>query len=95
MHSMLQVLSGIQVEGRFFAKGSRLQVIEAGDSCLVLPDLDTHITLCAMPRKNLGRLTLFRLMLVNHRVGLMSEQKRWGLDANDVCSSLAESAPDC
>jgi hypothetical protein len=86
---MMQVLSGIQVEGRFFAKGCRLQVIEAGDSCLVLPDLD------AMPRKNLGRLTLFRLMLVNHRVGLMSEQRRWGLDANDVCSSLAGSEPDC
>ena len=95
MHSMMQVLSDIQVKGRFFAKGSRLQVVEAGDSCLVLPDPDTHTTLCAVPRKNLSRLTLFRLMLVNHRVGLMSEQKRWGLDANDVCLSAAESAPDC
>ncbi|AIJ46247.1 hypothetical protein O987_10610 [Comamonas testosteroni TK102] len=95
MHSMMQVLRDIQVEGRFFAKGSQLQVIEAGDSCLVLPDSDAHTTLCAVPRKNLGRLALFRLMLVNHRVGLMSEQKRWGLDANDVCSSIAESAPDC
>jgi len=95
MHSMMQVLCDIQVEGRFFAKGSRLQVIEAGDSCLVLPDPDAHTTLCAVPRKNLGRLTLFRLMLVNHRVGLMSEQRRWGLDAEDVCSSIAESAPDC
>lgn len=95
MHSMMQVLSDIQVEGRFFPKGSRLQVIEAGDHCLVLPDLEAHTTLCAVPRKNLGRLTLFRLMLVNHRVGLMSKQERWGLDANDVRSSIAECAPDC
>lgn len=95
MHSMMQVLSDIQVEGRFFPKGSRLQVIEAGDRCLVLPDLEAHTTLCAVPRKNLGRLTLFRLMLVNHQVGLMSKQERWGLDADDVLSSIAESAPDC
>lgn len=95
MHSMMQVLSDIQVEGRFFAKGSQLQVIEAGDSCLVLPDPDAHTTLCAVPRKSLGRLALFRLMLLNHRVGLMSEQRRWGLNADDVRSSIAESAPEC
>ncbi|QET31270.1 hypothetical protein L0Z11_04575 [Burkholderia multivorans] len=95
MQSMMQVLSDIQVEGRFFPRGSRVQVIEAGDSSLVLPDPDAHTTLCAVPTKNLARLTLFRVVLVNHRVGLMDEQERWGLDADDVRSSIARSAPDC
>lgn len=92
---MMQVLCDIQVDGRFFAKGSQLQVIEAGDSCLVLPDPDAHTTLCALPSKSLGSLALFRLMLLNHRVGLMSEQRRWGLNVDDVRSSIAESAPEC
>jgi hypothetical protein len=48
-----------------------------------------------VPTKNLARLTLFRVVLVNHLVGLMDEQERWGLDADDVRSSIARSAPDC
>lgn len=95
MRSMMQVLRGTQVAGRFFPRGSRVQVIEAGDSCLVLPDSDAHTTLCAVPTKNLARLTLFRVVLVNHRVGLVDEQERWGLDADNVRSSVAQAAPDC
>lgn len=95
MQSMMQVLWDTQSEGRFFPRGSRVQVIEAGDSSLVPPDPDAHTTLCAVPTKNLARLTLFRVVLVNHRVGLMDEQERWGLDADDVRSSIARSAPDC
>jgi len=95
MQSMMQVLKNTQVEGRFFPRGSRVRAIEAGDSCLVLPDPDAHTTLCAVPTKNLARLTLFRVVLVNHRVGLMDEQERWGLDTNDVRSRIARSAPDC
>lgn len=95
MQSMMQVLRDTQSQGRFFPCGARVQVIEAGDSSLVLPDSDAHTTLCVVPTKNLARLTLFRVVLVNHRVGLMDEQERWGLDADDVRSSIARSAPDC
>ena len=95
MQLMMQVLRGTQVEGRFFPQGSRVRVIDAGDSCLVLPDPDAHTTLCTVPAKNLARLTLFRVVLVNHQVGLMDEQERWGLDVDDVRSSIARYAPDC
>jgi hypothetical protein len=76
MQSMMQVLRDTQSEGRFFPRDGRIQVIEAGDSSLVLPDPDAHTTF-------------------NHLVGLMDEQERWGLDADDVRSSIARSAPDC
>lgn len=95
MQSMMQVLRDTQVEGRFFPRGCRVQVIQAGDSCLVLPDPDAHTTLCTVPTKNLARLTLFRVVLVNHQVGLIDEQERWGLDADDIRSSIAQCAPDC
>lgn len=55
MQSMMQVLKNTQVEGRFFPRGSRVRAIEAGDSCLVLPDPDAHTTLCAVPTKSLAR----------------------------------------
>lgn len=92
---MMEVRKDTQVAGRFFPCGSRLQVIEAGDICLVQPDPAAHTTPCAVPAKNLTRLTRFRVVLVNNRVGLMDEQERWGLDADDVRSSIARSAPDC
>lgn len=95
MQLMMQVLEDTQVEGRFFPRGCRVQVIRAGDSCLVLPVPDAHTTLCAVPTKKLAQLTLFRVTLVNHRVGLMDTQERWGLDADDVRSSIAQCAPDC
>lgn len=95
MQLMMQVLEDIQVEGRFFPRGSRVQVIRAGDSCLVLPAPGAHTTLCAVPTKKLAQLTLFRVMLVNHQVGLLDEQERWGFDADDVRSSIAQCAPDC
>jgi hypothetical protein len=95
MQSMMQVLRDTQVEGRFFPRGSRVRVIDAGDSCLVLPDPDAYTTLCAVPAKNLARLTLFRVVLINHRVGLIDEQECWGLDADDIFSSIARCAPDC
>jgi hypothetical protein len=72
-----------------------VRVIEADDICLVLPDPDAHTTLCAVPTRNLARLTLFRVVLLNHQVGLIDEQERWGLDADDVRASIAQSAPDC
>lgn len=95
MQLMMQVLEDIQVKGRFFPRGCRMRVIEAGESCLVLPDPGAHTTLCAVPTKNLARLTLFRVVLVNHQVGLMDVQERWGRDADDVRSSIAQCAPDC
>ncbi|RUF23371.1 hypothetical protein IPC1132_25470 [Pseudomonas aeruginosa] len=95
MQSMMQILRDTQVEGRFFPRGARVRVIDAGDRCLVLPDPEAHTTLCAVPTKNLARLKLFRVVLVNHQVGLVDEQTRWGLDADDVRSSIARGAPDC
>lgn len=95
MKSMMQVVRDTQVAGRFFPRGAHVRVIHAGDTCLVLPDPDAHTTLCAVPTKNLARLTLFRVVLVNHEVGLVDVQKRWGLDAHDVRSTIAQCAPDC
>jgi len=45
MQSMMQVFSDIQVEGRFFPRGSRAQVVDAAIAA-VLPDPNAHITLC-------------------------------------------------
>jgi hypothetical protein len=95
MELMMQFIKDTQVDGRFFLQGARVSVINVGDRCLVLPDLEAHTTLCTVPAQNLARLTLFRVMLVNHQVGLVDEQERWGLDAADVRSSLARCAPDC
>jgi hypothetical protein len=61
---------------QFFPRGCRVRAIQAGDSCLVLSDPDAHSTLCAVPTKNLARLTLFRVVLVNHHVRLLKEQQR-------------------
>ena len=60
-----------------------------------LSDPGAHTTLCAVPAKNLARLKLFRVVLVNHQVGLMDEQMRWGLDADDIVSTIGHCAPDC
>lgn len=95
MHLMMQVLEDTQLEGRLFPRGCRVQVIQAGDSCLLLPDPDAHTTLCAVPTKNLAQLTLFRVMRVKHQVGLIKQQERWGLSADDVRSSIAQCAPEC
>jgi len=92
---MMRFLLDTQVDGRFFSRGSHVKVLSAGDSCIVLPDPGAHTTMCAVPAKNLALLRLFRVVLVNHRVGLMDEQERWGLDADDVRSDIACSAPDC
>lgn len=95
MPSMMQVLRDTQVEGRFFPQGAHVKVVHVGDSCLVLPDPSSYTTLCAVPAKNLARLKLFRVVLVNHHVGLMDVQERWGLDADDIHLSIARSAPAC
>lgn len=94
MQSMMQVLRDTY-EGRLFPQGYHVRVIDAGDRCLVLPDPDAHTTLCTVPTKNLARSTLFRIVLVNHQVGLIHEQERRGLDADDVRSSIAQCASDC
>ena len=95
MKLMMQFLKDTQVNGRFFPRGTHVRVLAAGDNCLLLPDTDARTTLSAVPAKNLARLTLFRVVLVNRRVGLTEEQERWGLDADDIRSSIARLAPDC
>ena len=95
MPSMMQFLEDTQVEGRFFPRGAQVQVIDAGSTALVLPDSDAHTTLCAVPLKNLVRLKRFRVLLANYQVGLMDDQERWGLNADDIKSTLARCAPDC
>ncbi len=92
---MMRFLLDTQVEGRFFPQGSQVQTLPAGDMALVLPDPGTHTTLCAVPAKNLARLKRFRVVLVNHRVGLLDEQFRWAIDVDDVKSIIDRSAPDC
>ena len=92
---MMQFLEDTQVEGRFFPRGAQVQVIDAGGTALVLPDPGTHTTLCAVPAKNLARLRRFHVLLANYQVGLMDDQARWGLDADDVKLTLARCAPDC
>ncbi|MBV5294367.1 MAG: hypothetical protein JZU58_18660 [Curvibacter lanceolatus] len=95
MQSMMRVVKDTQVDGRFFPRGAHVLVIHAGDSCLVLPDPDAHTTLCAVPRANLAPLLRFRVVQINHRVGLVDVQERWGLNADEVRYSFASSAPDC
>ena len=93
MQLMMQVVEDTQVEGRRFPRGCRVQLIQAGDSCLLLPDPDAYTTPCAVPAKNLARLTLFRVMLVKHQVGLIKQQERWGRSADDIRSSFAQCTP--
>lgn len=92
---MMQFLEDTQVEGRFFPRGAQVQMINAGDTALVLPDSSAHTTLCAVPAKNMVRLRRFRVVLANYQVGLTDDQERWGLDADDVKSVLARFAPNC
>ncbi|MGE4338605.1 MAG: hypothetical protein AB7E55_21880 [Pigmentiphaga sp.] len=40
-------------------------------------------------------MTLLRVVQLNHWGGLMDEHESWGLDADDVRSSIARSASDC
>lgn len=95
MQSLMRFLKDTQVEGRFFPRGSEVQTIAAGDLALVLPDSRAHTTLCAVPARNLVRLKRFRVVLVNRRVGLMAEQIRWAIDAEEIQSSIDTEAPDC
>jgi hypothetical protein len=95
MQSMMQLLRGTHVKGRFFPRGCRVRMIQTSGSCLVLSDPDAYTTPCAVPTKNLARLTLFRVGLVNHQVGLPDQQGRWGLDAEDIRWSIAQCPPDC
>nr|WP_297383378.1 hypothetical protein [uncultured Roseateles sp.] len=92
---MMQFLEDTQVAGRFFPRGAQVTVMEAGDNALLLPDPVAHTTLCTVPAKNLARLKRFRVVLANYQVGLMDVQERWGLDADDIVSTIARSAPDC
>lgn len=92
---MMQFVQDTQAQGRFFPRGARVQAIAAGSTSLVLPDPEAHTTLCAVPARNLVRLQLFRVLLVNRCVGLADAQLRWGLDADEVLSTLAQGAPDC
>jgi hypothetical protein len=94
MQSMMQFRRDTQAAARFFPQGSRVQAIDAGDSCLVLPGPGAHTTLSAVPAKNLARLTLFHVVLVSHRVGLIDEQERWALDADYIRSTIDLCAPD-
>jgi hypothetical protein len=92
---MMRFLLDTQVQGRFFPQGSQVQTLAAGNIALVLPDPGTHTTLCAVPAKNLAPLKRFRVVLVNHRFGLLDEQFRWAMDIDDVKSTIDNSAPDC
>lgn len=51
----MQFLKDTQVEGRLFPQGARVRVINAGDSCLVLPDPEVGIAIMA----SLGNLAGF------------------------------------
>lgn len=92
---MMRFLRDTQVEGRFFPQGAQVQTLAAGDMALVLPDPGTHTTLCAVPAKNLAPLKQFRVVLINRRVGLLAEQLRWAVDADDLRSAIDHTAPDC
>jgi len=92
----MRFLVDTQVAGRFFPRDAEVHVIEADEaSFFVLPDPGSHTTLCTVPARNLARLRQFRIVLVNQCVGLMDEQIRWGLDAEEVMSSIAYYAPGC
>lgn len=91
----MRFLGDTQVEGRFFPKGALVQALPAGDMALVLPDPGAHTTLCAVPVRNLVPLQRFRIVLVNHRVGLLAEQFRWAIDADDAKATIDRTAPDC
>jgi hypothetical protein len=95
MRSVMRFLTDTQVDGRFFPLGAEVQTIAAGDLALVLPDPRAHTTLCAVPARNLARLRQFRVVLVNRRVGLLAEQLRWAIDAEEIKSSIDDNAPDC
>jgi len=95
MRSMMRFLRDTQVEGRLFPQGSQVQTLAAGDIALVLPDPGTHTTLCAVPARNLAPLKRFRIVLVNRRVGLLAEELRWAVDADDLRSAIDQTAPDC
>lgn len=92
---MMQFLRDTQVDGRFFPRGAQVQTLAAGDMALVLPDPGTHTTLCAVPARNLAPLKRFRIVLVNQRIGLMDEQFRWAVDADDAKAAIDHTAPDC
>jgi hypothetical protein len=91
----MRFLTDTQVEGRFFPRGAQVQALAAGDMALVLPDPGAYTTICAVPATSLAPLQRFRIVLVNRRVGLMAEQFRWAVDANDVKSAIGHTAPDC
>lgn len=95
MRSVMRFLTDTQVDGRFFPRGAEVQAIAAGDLALVLPDLRAHTALCAVPARNLTPLTQFRVLLVNRRYGLMAEQFRWAVDADEIRAFVDKNTPDC
>lgn len=95
MQSMMRFLRDTSVEGRFFPQGAQVQTLAAGDMALVLPDPGTYTTLCSVPARNLAPLKHFRIVLVNRRVGLLAEQFRWAVDADDLKLAIERTAPDC
>lgn len=92
---MTRFLRDTQVEGRFFPQGAQVQTFAVGDMALVLPDPAALTTLCAVPTRYLAPLKHFRIVLVNRRVGLLSEQSRWAVDVDDLQSAINRTAPDC
>ena len=92
---MMRFLKDTQVAGRFFSRGTEMPMIEAGGSFLVPPNPDFHTTLCVIPARNLVRLRLFSVVLINRQVGLRAVQQRWGTDEADIRSVIEKAAPDC
>lgn len=81
--------------GRFFAQGAVVQVVEAGDSALVLPEPGAHATLCRVPAAVLEPVRRFRVRLINRMAGLVSELERWAADEDSLRAELAQQTPDC
>lgn len=91
----MRFVEDTQVGGRFFPKGAEVKVIPAGDDALLPPDTSAHTTLCALPRRNLVRLQVFRVLLQNRFVGLEDLQIRRATDEAELRALLARRAPDC
>lgn len=95
MRRWMRFVEDTQADGRFFPNGAEVEVIDAGAHALVLPDIRTHTTLCAVPIKRLVALKSFRVALVNRQVGLADTQIRLGVDEADVRAAIERRAPQC
>ncbi len=95
MKAMHRFLRDTAVGGRFFPAGTQIEVIVVGDLALVPPAQNSHTTLCAVPSRDLVQVKRFRLLLANLEFGLLDEQERFGLDADDVIAQVTRSAPGC